>query len=106
MKRNIFKRQGSYLARLYALTTTLKPLLKNLNRRWQKQLPLYLFSLFSGLFWALCLELVWAPAVFASTSSDLRELSRTQIGWATGLILVATVLTIYLFILVFAPEKF
>lgn len=64
---------------------------------WRRQkLPLYLFL-------ALCSNLVIAPVVQAASSS---EFSRTQ-AWALGLLGLGTVaLSVYLFFVMFAPEKF
>jgi hypothetical protein len=55
------------------------------------------------LFLALCLNLVVAPVVYAASGN---ELSRTQ-AWALGLLGLGTVaLSIYLFFVMFVPEKF
>lgn len=62
----------------------------------RRPLPLQLFLL-------LCLNLVIAPAVYAATNA---EISKTQ-AWAIGLLgLVTLGLTIYLFVVVFQPERF
>ncbi|PSB27458.1 potassium-transporting ATPase subunit F [Stenomitos frigidus] len=64
---------------------------------WRRQkLPLYLFL-------GLCFNLVLAPAVFAATGGDL---SRTQAYWLAALGLVIVALGIYLFFVMFVPEKF
>ena len=64
---------------------------------WRRQkLPLYLFL-------GLCFNLVLAPAVFAATGGDL---SRTQAYWLAALGLVTVALAIYLFFVMFVPEKF
>ena len=64
---------------------------------WRRQkLPLYLFL-------GLCFNLVLAPAVFAATGGDL---SRTQAYWLATLGLVTVALAIYLFFVMFVPEKF
>ncbi|HEY9909834.1 MAG TPA: potassium-transporting ATPase subunit F [Thermosynechococcaceae cyanobacterium] len=64
---------------------------------WRKQkLPLYLFL-------GLCFNLVLAPAVFAASGGDL---SRTQAYWLAALGLVAVALAVYLFFVMFAPERF
>jgi len=64
---------------------------------WRRQkLPLYLFL-------GLCLNLLLAPAVFAATGGDL---SRTQAYWLAALGLVTIALGIYLFFVMFVPEKF
>jgi hypothetical protein len=64
---------------------------------WRRQkLPLYLFL-------ALCFNLVLAPVVYAASSS---QLSRSQ-AWALGLLGLAIVaLSVYLFFVMFAPERF
>lgn len=64
---------------------------------WRKQkLPLYLFL-------AMCFNVAIAPIVYAATNE---QLSRTQ-AWALGLLgLVAVGLSIYLFFVMFVPEKF
>ncbi|GET35926.1 K+-transporting ATPase, F subunit [Microseira wollei NIES-4236] len=64
---------------------------------WRRQkLPLYLFLL-------LCFNLVVAPAVFAAGGETL---SRTQ-SYALGLLGIVTVaLSIYLFVVMFQPERF
>jgi len=65
--------------------------------QWRKQkLPLYLFL-------AMCFNLVVAPVVYAATSE---QLSKSQ-AWGVGLLGVVTVgLSIYLFLVMFVPEKF
>jgi K+-transporting ATPase KdpF subunit len=64
---------------------------------WRRQkLPLYLFL-------GLCFNLVLAPAVFAATGGDL---SKVQAYWLAGLGLVTVCLSIYLFFVMFVPEKF
>ncbi|MBD2680544.1 MULTISPECIES: potassium-transporting ATPase subunit F [Nostoc] len=65
--------------------------------QWRKQkLPLYLFL-------AMCFNLVVAPVVYAATSE---QLSRSQ-AWGVGLLgLVTLGLSIYLFFVMFVPEKF
>ena len=64
---------------------------------WRRQkLPLALFL-------ALCFNLLIAPLVYAATAGDL---NRSQ-AWALGLLGLATLgLSIYLFFVMFAPEKF
>jgi K+-transporting ATPase KdpF subunit len=63
---------------------------------WQRQkLPTYLFL-------ALCLNLAFAPAVLAATGG----VSRLQ-AWAIALLGIVTVsLSMYLFVVMFQPEKF
>ncbi|WNZ26779.1 potassium-transporting ATPase subunit F [Leptolyngbya sp. NK1-12] len=64
---------------------------------WRRQkLPLYLFL-------GLCANLIIAPAVFATTGGGL---SRTQSYWLAALILLTVALAIYLFFVMFVPEKF
>ncbi|MBW4688651.1 MAG: potassium-transporting ATPase subunit F [Komarekiella atlantica HA4396-MV6] len=65
--------------------------------QWRRQkLPLYLFL-------AMCFNLVLAPLVYAATNE---QLSRSQ-SWALGLLgLVTLGLSIYLFFVMFVPEKF
>ncbi|MDF5711267.1 MAG: potassium-transporting ATPase subunit F [Nostoc sp. S4] len=65
--------------------------------QWRKQkLPLYLFL-------AMCFNLVVAPVVYAATGE---QFSRSQ-AWALGLLgLVTLSLSIYLFFVMFIPEKF
>lgn len=64
---------------------------------WRRQkLPLYLFL-------ALCFNLVIAPVVYAASGNDL---SRTQ-AWSLGLLgLGSLALSVYLFFVMFVPEKF
>lgn len=65
-----------------------------LGRR--QKLPLYLFL-------GLCFNLFLAPVVYAATG---HEFSRTQ-AWALGLLGLATIaLSVYLFVVMFLPEKF
>lgn len=55
------------------------------------------------LFLALCFNLIIAPVVYAASNS---ELSRTQ-AWTLGLLGLGTVLlSVYLFFVIFLPEKF
>ncbi|MDZ8189878.1 MAG: K(+)-transporting ATPase subunit F [Nostoc sp. ChiSLP02] len=62
----------------------------------KQKLPLYLFL-------AMCFNLVVAPIVYAATSE---QLSRSQ-AWGVGLLALVTVgLCIYLFFVMFVPEKF
>jgi len=65
--------------------------------QWRRQkLPLYLFL-------AMCFNLIVAPMVYAATGETL---SRPQ-SWALGLLgLVVISLSIYLFFVMFVPEKF
>ncbi len=64
---------------------------------WRRQkLPLYLFL-------ALSFNLVVAPVVYAASG---HEFSRSQ-AWALGLLGLGTVaLSVYLFFVMFVPEKF
>ncbi|MBW4471696.1 MAG: potassium-transporting ATPase subunit F [Stenomitos rutilans HA7619-LM2] len=81
-------------------TQTLAPAAETIIEIWtewrRQKLPLYLFL-------GLCLNLVLAPAVFAATGNDL---SRTQAYWLAALGLVTIALAIYLFFVMFVPEKF
>ncbi|MBN3939483.1 MAG: potassium-transporting ATPase subunit F [Nostoc sp.] len=65
--------------------------------QWRRQkLPLYLFL-------AMCFNLVVAPLVYAATGE---QLSRSQ-SWGLGLLGMVTLgLSIYLFFVMFVPEKF
>ncbi len=65
--------------------------------QWRRQkLPLYLFL-------AMCFNLIVAPVVYAATSE---QLSKSQ-AWGMGLLGLVTVgLCIYLFFVMFVPEKF
>jgi K+-transporting ATPase KdpF subunit len=63
---------------------------------YQRKVPRYLLLL-------LCLNLVIAPAVQAATGN---ELSRSQ-AYALGILgLVTVALSIYLFVVMFQPERF
>lgn len=71
--------------------------ISEIKSTWHRQkLPLYLFL-------GLCFNLILAPSVFAATSGDL---SRTQAYWLGALVLVTIALAIYLFFVMFVPEKF
>ncbi|MBW4632935.1 MAG: potassium-transporting ATPase subunit F [Iphinoe sp. HA4291-MV1] len=65
--------------------------------QWRRQkLPLYLFL-------GMCFNLVVAPVVYAATNETF---SRTQ-AWALGLLGLVTVgLSVYLFFVMFVPERF
>lgn len=65
--------------------------------RWSRQkLSLIAFAL-------LCVNLLVAPAVYAAASGALER----QAAWAIGVLLLLTaVLTSYLFVVVFQPERF
>lgn len=56
-----------------------------------------------SLFLGLCSNVVLAPAVLAATGGAL---SKAQAYWLAGLGLVTLTLSIYLFFVMFAPEKF
>jgi len=76
------------------------PILEEITEIWlqwrRQKLPLYLFL-------GMCFNLVVAPVVYAATDE---QLSRPQ-SWALGLLGLATVgLSIYLFFVMFVPEKF
>ena len=68
-----------------------------IGSEWRRQkLPLYLFL-------AMCLNLVVAPVVYAASEG---EFSRVQ-AWVIGLLgLVTVALSIYLFFVMFQPERF
>ena len=68
-----------------------------IGSEWRRQkLPLYLFL-------AMCLNLVVAPVVYAASEGGF---SRVQ-AWAIGLLgLVTVALSIYLFFVMFQPERF
>jgi len=82
-----------------SLPTTTQPLeeITEIWSEWRRQkLPLYLFL-------ALCFNLILAPVVYAASGN---ELTRTQ-SWALGLLGLGTVaLAVYLFFVMFAPERF
>jgi K+-transporting ATPase KdpF subunit len=68
-----------------------------IGSEWRRQkLPLYLFL-------GLCFNLILAPAVFAATGGDLL---RTQAYWLGALVILTFVLAIYLFFVMFVPERF
>ncbi|MBD1925266.1 potassium-transporting ATPase subunit F [Trichocoleus sp. FACHB-90] len=62
----------------------------------RKPLPRQLFLL-------ICLNLVIIPAVQAATGG---EISRGQAFWLTALGLVTLTLSVYLFVVIFQPERF
>jgi K+-transporting ATPase KdpF subunit len=93
MKRIAFQRQNLLPS---ASTAVLETAAEILERWQQKKLPLYIFL-------GLCFNLVLAPAVFAATGGDL---SKVQAYWLAGLGLVTVALSIYLFFVMFVPEKF
>lgn len=66
------------------------------SQRRRQQLPLAIFIM-------LCLNLLIAPVVYASAGGILEKRS----AWAIGVLgLVTGALVIYLFIVVFQPERF
>jgi K+-transporting ATPase KdpF subunit len=74
------------------LSEDLIPVWTELNRR---KLP-------RCLFWALCANLLLAPAVYAAADG----FSRSQ-AYALGILgIVTAVLSAYLFVVMFQPEKF
>jgi K+-transporting ATPase KdpF subunit len=78
-------------------TAQMLEIVAEIGSEWRRQkLPLYLFL-------GLCFNLILAPVVFAATSG---ELSRTQSYWLGALILVTIALAIYLFFVMFVPERF
>jgi K+-transporting ATPase KdpF subunit len=61
-----------------------------------KKLPISIFVV-------MCLDLIVAPAVQAATDN---ELSRSQ-SWSLGILgLVTIILSVYLFFVMFQPERF
>ncbi|WP_204368582.1 potassium-transporting ATPase subunit F [Neosynechococcus sphagnicola] len=71
--------------------------ISEIGSEWRRQkLPLYLFL-------GLCFNLILAPAVLAATGGDL---SRTQAYWLGALVLLTVALSIYLFFVMFVPERF
>jgi K+-transporting ATPase KdpF subunit len=91
--------------RLPVLTTQISTqvstqIIENMTEIWsewrRQKLPLYLFL-------GLCFNLVLAPAVFAATGG---EMSRSQSYWLATLGLVTIALAVYLFFVMFVPEKF
>ena len=65
-----------------------------LNRR--HPVPLQLFLL-------MCLNLVIAPAVYAATGEEITR----KAAWAIGILgLVTLGLSVYLFVVIFQPERF
>lgn len=82
---------------LQALAAELTENVTDIWATWRRQkLPLYLFV-------GLCLNLIVAPAVQAATGEAL---SRNQ-SYALGILALATVaLSIYLFVVMFQPERF
>ncbi|WP_449418756.1 K(+)-transporting ATPase subunit F [Phormidium nigroviride] len=69
-------------------------LLQMLRRR--HPVPLQLFLL-------MCLNLVIAPAVYAATGEEITR----KAAWALGLLgLVTLGLSVYLFVVIFQPERF
>lgn len=93
MKLNSLNRSISSLP---TTTQTLEEVAE-LCSEWRRQkLPLSLFL-------ALCCNLIVAPAVYAASG---HEFSRSQ-AWALGLLGLGTVaLSVYLFFVMFVPEKF
>lgn len=78
------------------LTPVFEDMIEMLLAWRRRKLPLYLFL-------ALCFNLVLAPVVYAASSS---QLSRSQ-AWSLGLLgLLIVALSVYLFFVMFAPEKF
>ncbi|NJR59504.1 MAG: potassium-transporting ATPase subunit F [Cyanobacteria bacterium CRU_2_1] len=80
--------------------STVSALAENLAVLWsesqKRKVPRYLF-------WALCLNLLLAPAVQAATDNAL---SRTQ-AYALGVLgIIMVALSGYLFTVMFQPEKF
>jgi K+-transporting ATPase KdpF subunit len=86
--------------KLFQSSRTVPLQLEEIQHLWiqfyQRKVPRYLFLL-------LCLNLVIAPAVQAATG---HELSRTQ-AYTLGILgLVTVALSVYLFVVMFQPERF
>ncbi|WP_017651110.1 potassium-transporting ATPase subunit F [Fortiea contorta] len=86
--------------RITTLAPKALPILEAIDEIWlqwrRQKLPLYLFL-------AMCFNLVVAPVVYGATA---QQLSRTQ-SWALGILgLVILGLSVYLFFVMFVPEKF
>lgn len=62
----------------------------------KKKLPLYLFL-------GLCANLLLSPLVLGATGEAF---SRSQAYWLGALVLVTFALSLYLFFVMFIPEKF
>ena len=65
-------------------------------KRCQQKLPIYVFL-------GLCFNVVLASSVLAASGGGI---DRSQAYWLTALGLVTVALSIYLFVVMFAPEKF
>lgn len=93
MKLNSLK---PFLLPFQAVTQALEEISEIWSQWRRRKLPLYLFL-------ALCFNLVVAPVVYAASNN---EFSRSQ-AWALGLLGLGTLaLSIYLFFVMFTPEKF
>jgi hypothetical protein len=78
------------------LSQALEEIFEIWSQQRRQKLPLYLFI-------ALCFNLLVAPVVYAASGN---EFSRSQ-AWSLGLLDLGTVaLSIYLFFVMFVPEKF
>ncbi|WP_009547274.1 potassium-transporting ATPase subunit F [Crocosphaera subtropica] len=78
-------------------TTQLKPLITFLGKRISKQ------SLAISLFLALCLNTLFASTIYGATGATI---ARNTV-YALGILLLVTIsLSIYLFIVIFQPERF
>lgn len=55
------------------------------------------------LFLALCLNLIIAPAIYAATGEELTHKATYALGLLT---LITITLSIYLFVVIFQPERF
>ncbi|WP_421655348.1 potassium-transporting ATPase subunit F [Leptothermofonsia sp. ETS-13] len=81
-----------------SLTTSFLETIAKIWFEWRRQkLPLYLFL---GMVFNL---LVLSPAVYAATGA---QLTQSQIVWLAMLGMVTVALSIYLFFVMFVPEKF
>lgn len=83
------------LSQFFQLTSAIETVTE-MGSQWRgKKLPTYLFL-------AICFNLVVAPVVYAASGT----LSRSQ-AWSLGLLGLGTVaLAVYLFFVMFVPERF
>ncbi len=88
------------LNRSRLLLQSATPVLETIAELWtawsRQKLPLYLFL-------ALCFNLIVAPVVYAASGNEFSHIQ----AWALGLLGLATLaISIYLFFVMFIPEKF
>ena len=90
------KTHSQAIAISQAATQTLDDAIEIWSELRVKKLPI-------GIFLVMCLNLIVAPAVHAATNN---ELSRSQ-SWSLGILgLVTIILSVYLFFVMFQPERF